>query len=45
MQLPGYGDKGGLSPDLSTENVENYSALLVETPGSLRMSLNWEVKV
>ena len=45
MQLAGYGGKGDLSPDLSTENVENYSALLVETPGSLRMSLIWEVKV
>gem|GEM_PF-1272161 len=33
MQIAGYGDKCGLSPDLSTENVENYSALSIETPG------------
>ncbi len=26
MQLAGYGGKGDLSPDLSTENVENYTA-------------------
>ena len=26
MQLAGYGGKGDLSPDLSTENVEKYTA-------------------
>ncbi len=26
MQLAGYGGKGDLSPDLSTKNVEKYTA-------------------
>ena len=43
MQIAGYGDKCGLSPDLSTENVENYSALSIETP-SLHSKVNIELR-